>query len=796
MLNASVLKAIFWKEWRQQRSFLLAIVLLGTILIGAFSWIVGFHWDKDFSIFDKLAIMSLLTAVIQAMVTGSMLFAGEVESGTLDFLDACVADRSRIWLAKVVSALILALPFLALLLLLGGSMTVPVLVFLVAILLLSAACSVFARTTIRAVGMVAAFLLGFGVVIGYLEHKSDLATFAAYTFPFAVVFVTVIASWRRFCGHDSGRRAGISKSFPLRLPASWMTGSLWLMASRQWRTALVVGAAIVAFVCWAAMPKHGYDAFMAAPLVAFAVGCVAGWSVFGLEQSGAERFLGDQRFPRNRLWLAKVGGWMALTLVATWIIAHFAALWCRERFVPNEIAEVGGRAVLFALLGFSAGQFFGIHDRRSPVTMFLTLAVAGPIAVAWYAPMFFGAPIWPFAVVPILFLAATRFELGRWMAGRLEGIGRIVRWAVVVLAAFAWTGLLLWQRIVEIPDVGEPFVAAAIPVETPEERERDVRIQEAAVLARRQFDRLFRDPNTRMELTLDYSRWQEPGIDFGEAQPRELGDLADQVFALGAPDEKRDEFAGQISEAFEGDWATKLRDELAQEPRPLPRSSNSDDRRKTAALLDDAQLLLLMRSLLHVAEDRTDAGLEDLELALEIARLRIPFRMGGEWLALESVETMLRRKAGDAAFCRRLLGVLNRHAARWPPFLDTMKASYSSSNSDWHFAGPVASLLLDDSRESIRSDRLRRAYFRGVLIAAESKALQPFPRYRERIPWWVARYLALAVPDRSVDDWARLISRDRYLQIQVGVDLDVGRTRDRLGISTPFDWRAAAALPT
>ena len=100
-------------------------------------------------------------------------------------------------------------------------------------------------------------------------------------------------------------------------------------------------------------------------------------------------------------------------------------------------------AFVFGLLGISAGQFFGIHDRRLPVTIVLTLVVAAPIGAAWYAPIFGGAPVWQFAVVPLLLLAASRFELRRWTAGRIDGAAHWIRCGFVVLVCFAWTGLLV-----------------------------------------------------------------------------------------------------------------------------------------------------------------------------------------------------------------------------------------------------------------------------------------------------------------------------------------------------------------
>ena len=84
-----LMKAIFWKEWRQQSPILLAILVFLPILMGLLGWLSGSFADDRFLTSDRLGMAALAVAILQAMVTGSLLFAGEIEAGTLDFLDAC-----------------------------------------------------------------------------------------------------------------------------------------------------------------------------------------------------------------------------------------------------------------------------------------------------------------------------------------------------------------------------------------------------------------------------------------------------------------------------------------------------------------------------------------------------------------------------------------------------------------------------------------------------------------------------------------------------------------------------------
>ena len=150
-----MLRAILWKEWRQQRSILFAILVFLPILMGFLGWIGGSFADDRFLTSDRLGMAALGVAILQAMVTGSLLFAGEIEAGTLDFLDACSAERSRIWLAKMASAFVIALPALMLPALVGGFQGLPWMGFAIETLLLAAVCSVFVRSTFRAIGTAA-----------------------------------------------------------------------------------------------------------------------------------------------------------------------------------------------------------------------------------------------------------------------------------------------------------------------------------------------------------------------------------------------------------------------------------------------------------------------------------------------------------------------------------------------------------------------------------------------------------------------------------------------------------------
>ncbi|HEX3315062.1 MAG TPA: ABC transporter permease, partial [Gemmataceae bacterium] len=688
-----MLRAIFWKEWRQQRVLVLAILILMPIVLGVFVWASGlFGALGNVPLSDKLGMFSVWVAFLQAIVTGSMLFAGESESGTLDYLDACSADRSRIWFAKMTSALGISLPIALVPTLFVGLEGLLLTAFVLETLVFAATASVFVRTTFRAIG---ATIVSLGLIFYAegpilaaierlrLDHRT--AYVAIIGLNLANVGVALYLSWRRFCRTDRERLADKLGSVVVRVPPGWLTGPMWMVLRRQWMSLLAVGLGLVAFYFWIEQATDQYGRYgrmdALAPALLLAIGCVCGWSVYALEPGGTELFLGDQRFPRGRLWLAKAGVWLALTILPVLPIA--VASFQRGGYFPPDASWLDRWGITHALpmlmlgmLGFSVGHLFGIHDRRLPVTIVLTVLVAMPIGAAWYAPLYGGASAWQLVVVPILILAAGRFELRRWTAGRLDGAAHWIRCGVIVLVCFAWTGLILWQRTVEVPDVGEPFVAVESTTETPMEHERNQRIASLATTARYRFDQVrgigYLDEN-RKELA------RKLNDEFGGDWP------IDQVRGPDDPDDKRKEFARKLNDAFAGDWATSLRNEVIDEPRRLPIGGGRDPNPDS---LDDAARLLRLKSSQLLAEGKTKAALDEFATALAIVRHCV--RFGGypgsisafhavriEHEMLDAAESMLQRGGSDPALCRGLLDLLNRHSQEMPSFSDLIKASYS-----------------------------------------------------------------------------------------------------------------------
>lgn len=100
----SSIRAMAWKEWREQRSVLLGgivIVILLPLFLGAGS--AAFRGEIDFGWISEALVLSLLCLVWPtfAAAAGAGTFSGEIGQGTLDFLLTRPVARRTLWLVKV-----------------------------------------------------------------------------------------------------------------------------------------------------------------------------------------------------------------------------------------------------------------------------------------------------------------------------------------------------------------------------------------------------------------------------------------------------------------------------------------------------------------------------------------------------------------------------------------------------------------------------------------------------------------------------------------------------------------------
>src|SRR4051794_113126 len=158
-----MISVIAWKEWRQQIAFVFAILALAGIAMAGSALFAPQDWERrstDVSAGALWVILLIGMAIAQGVVTGALLFAGEAEDNTQDFLDQHAALRAPVWQAKMwAGASLVGFSALAL-----GSMLVALELktpvglsacvwFALDALAWSAACSVRRKTTFGAIGV-------------------------------------------------------------------------------------------------------------------------------------------------------------------------------------------------------------------------------------------------------------------------------------------------------------------------------------------------------------------------------------------------------------------------------------------------------------------------------------------------------------------------------------------------------------------------------------------------------------------------------------------------------------------
>ena len=107
-----MIRAIVWKEFREQGLIGLTLVVLGGGVLVAVAMFADPPQSATIAadVFRALGpgpLATLLLAVTAGTVCGGALFAAEREAGTHGFLDALPARRSQLWLGKVVAGALL-----------------------------------------------------------------------------------------------------------------------------------------------------------------------------------------------------------------------------------------------------------------------------------------------------------------------------------------------------------------------------------------------------------------------------------------------------------------------------------------------------------------------------------------------------------------------------------------------------------------------------------------------------------------------------------------------------------------
>jgi hypothetical protein len=585
---------LLWKEYREQRSIWLALALVSLGSLVGLPLAYQPEPSQQAAFLDLLRVIAVVLAWTYGMVCGAMLLAGEREAGTQAFLDTLPTGRLPLWLGKALAGgLFLALQ-LAVLGFVAGVQGLFMEQYRVvgALLLIALGLSgygwglFFSAVQSSVLGAIGMTILAHAVLLPVLNlvllvvmtllsvvlHDQRLSELAVV--PAGLLWLVLpwplsalIFSRTDFQRHPLRlrRRAPVALAAPVQ---GW-DRLCWLC----WRQTRGLAPGLLAFCLAAGLPVVAAGLFFW-PVLTLGVGAFCGVTVFFDEQSGAYRFLGEQRFPLGRLWLVKVGMRLALLLVALLVMllpSLLAQLVFQSRN-PGERGESqlltffgpieGKSAVLFlglwAAYGFAVGLVCGLLFRKPLVALVVTVGV-GMLLVGIWAPSLVGGGLHSLQVagVPLVLLVAGFFLMRPWAQDRLVSldVGLLVTTIVILCASLTLLGL--WLRIAEVPEVAEPadFPAFVAGLPTPEKNEGG-RLTRSACSRVEELSKQWRMKRANQPLL--------PGDGPAPLTDETLQGQAGEVLRRGWPDGVP-WLAGALDEVFAEDWWKRLA-EAARKP--------------------------------------------------------------------------------------------------------------------------------------------------------------------------------------------------------------------------------------
>jgi hypothetical protein len=737
-----MLNVILWKEWRQQAALVIAILALAGIGLTSTALWMGQEWDRGPAATSPRIVwvwLLILLAVTQGLVTGALLFAGETEDNTQEFLDQHSGLRSPIWSAKMVAGASLvgvsSLIFAGLIvgLRLGTLLHAALCVwFAFDALAWTAACAPGRRSTFGAIGVAIVVLLLVAAMPFYIKVP--------------IIVLALSLSWYRYCEPDLARyTAPAQRSFltPHRTWFGWLQVSLWHIWARRKGTlfAMTIGSLVAGYM---AISKSGVYHW---PIGSFLLGCVAGWAVFADEKGlGAERFLGDLRLPRGRLWAGKTLPFFVLVLGSA-VLALLVAIITVSPMGHSRLASeeylffpqwmIEGLAFIpyvftFAVYGFAAAVFATQRARNMPVAIFLTLAFGGLTAAAWFPSLVQGMAAWRVWLAAAAILLATLAWLPRWMTGRLYDRRGIVQLVGFLATIGLWLAGNLWWRATELPDPGEPFDTTAYAAEfftAPAPH------GEALLLAAEGLEKRYDEAEARFPVKYDedgrpvVGDWWNPS--WG---PFDWSAFRHVALQGGIP-VKPGLYEDYVDFLFQGDWAKSFADAALAPPDRLPRRVGQSYSRAYDELYIG---LFLIRSQLHLRAGRAKEALGDLDLALGGIRHGLHRSWGRyldqslSWhrLALENAQRLFVDGPDSEEFRAGLADLLARHERLLPSFAENVKSSYVfdlDKGAGWFPQASFQRELLDHAPwEKERDVRMKHIAYAMLLKNAQSGR---FPTY-------------------------------------------------------------------
>jgi ABC-2 family transporter protein len=493
-----MMPAILWKEYREHRMVWGALALVSAATVLTLSSGMAAAWFGAQADGQEGRFVAIALAGVYALICGAMMLAGERENGTMSYLDALPGFRQRLWQGKFVAAVALVLGQIILLAILCAAFSLfknwnqagwtLAAMFVAGLYGLSWGMlfSSFGRSVINVIllalaGQVVVFLLTgvladfvFGLITVIFGPAPDQTpaplwiVFYAITAPAALVGSALI-----FTRLDRHRLRAVPEHLrgqESTLHPVWRR-LIWL----SWQQARGFAAGMAAFALFLGFVLL-LQSLILWPAVTLLVGVLCGATAFADEQQGPLRFLGDQRLPLGRLWVAKVGVRFAIAVVAALLVLapsfiaangadpdagsyrsregyYFFAHVFHSRLLMG-LCPSGLFLTLWLIYGFSSGCLFGLLFRNGLAAGVFAL-FSSSLAAALWIPSLLGGGLhaWQVFGPPVLILIAARLLMRPWAAGRIASWTTAARLTPFVLLAGLWIAGGLWYRVLEIPYV-------------------------------------------------------------------------------------------------------------------------------------------------------------------------------------------------------------------------------------------------------------------------------------------------------------------------------------------------------
>jgi hypothetical protein len=695
-----MIRAIVWKEWREQRAIALAVLAFGVLALALTAQFAepaagGSPWSQS----GTRELMAQGLAYLAGTVCGAMLLADEKEIGTMEFLDTLPAHRRNLWTGKVAFGVGLALLQAAIMAGLAiafgcvDQRVSPVAYVAVVMFvgLLAFAWGMFggalAKSTLGAVfqGSIGAVVAGSTLAVGFVLLFGPRALGR----PFGPVMIGFYLAWLGagllasalvFTAVDRERRAA-----PIRLgPVAHRTRKrpnrragvralLWL-STRQ-AAYIALGTFAAAGIAAAVMLAPDAQPVFLWPGATLAIGVVAGITTFNEEQTrGVARFWAERRLPMGRLWLTKVGFHLGLAVAAGLVL--FLPLLVANPGSPfrtrllagdNLRAEMGRFLLLGLVYGFAVGHLGGMIFRKAAVAGLVASVVAATLSALIYPSLIGGgAAAWQVWGPAVVLLVTARLLVYPWATERITSRGPVLRAVGGTAAAMLALGAGLAYRVYEIPDVPDRLAESGFREGIPSVAQDRRPARQAVIRYRKAVD----------DAQADYPHPPATAVGLApDGRGPDAQDPLQQVLRTGwGPGAEG--LGKWLDRMFAGDWVETL-NKLGEQQTGVfddPRDRDAFTATDVYGDLRDMGMVLQARALQRLAAGDPDAYPPLLRGGLAVARsaraksMRMAVRraMETEDVLLRGLADWLRQAPARADLYRALLADLLRHERETP----------------------------------------------------------------------------------------------------------------------------------